>query len=108
MAEYGVILVTADSQETASAIAKALVTKRLAACVNLFPIHSVYRWQGTIQQDSEWQLIIKTDLGQAAAIESTLNEIHPYDVPEMIALAICYGAKPYLSWLGKQVGAPPN
>ncbi|NER78392.1 MAG: divalent-cation tolerance protein CutA [Leptolyngbya sp. SIO1D8] len=103
MAEYGIVLVTVDTQETGTAIAEALVSDRLAACVNLFPVQSVYRWEGNIQQDSEWQLLIKTDLAQFTALEARLNAIHPYEVPEILALPIDQGAVPYLSWMAEQI-----
>ena len=99
MTEYGVILVTVDTQETAVAIAQSLVGDRLAACVNLFPLHSVYTWDEQVQQAAEWQLVIKTDLALFAAIEQALEALHPYDVPEILALPIVQGSAPYLAWL---------
>ena len=104
MVEYGVVLVTVDTQEAGQAIAETLVRERLAACVNLFPIHSIYTWEGKIQRDNEWQLVIKTDLAQFATLEAKLNAIHPYEVPEILALPIAQGSRPYLSWLAEQVG----
>lgn len=103
MADYGVVLVTTDTQATAQAIAQALVERRLAACVNLFPISSVYRWEGAIQQEQEWQLIIKTGLNRVAAIEAALHDLHPYEVPEILVLPVASGSQSYLSWLGQQV-----
>ncbi|MGF1523928.1 MAG: divalent-cation tolerance protein CutA [Leptolyngbyaceae cyanobacterium] len=105
MADYGVILVTVNSQETAHAIAEALVHDQLAACVNLFPVQSIYTWKGAVQKDSEWQLVIKTRLAQFASLEAKLTEIHPYEVPEIIALPIVQGSSAYLQWLGGQVGS---
>lgn len=107
MVQYGVVLVTVDTQATGQAIAKTLVTESLAACVNLFPIHSIYRWEGEIQQDQEWQLIIKTDLQQFAALEARLQALHPYDVPEILALPIVEGSQTYLTWLGAAVDSSP-
>jgi periplasmic divalent cation tolerance protein len=102
LADYGIVLVTVDAQHTALEIANALVSDRLAACVNLFPIHSVYRWEGRVQQEAEWQLVIKTDLGLFDAIVGQLEDLHPYDVPEVIALPISHASEPYLSWLAAQ------
>ncbi|MEL6399028.1 MAG: divalent-cation tolerance protein CutA [Cyanobacteria bacterium J06626_4] len=107
LTEHGVILVTVDTQETAVAIAQSLVGDRLAACVNLFPLHSVYSWNDQVQQAGEWQLVIKTDLGLFAAIEQALQTLHPYDVPEIIALPIVQGAAPYLAWLGASTAQSP-
>ncbi|MDB9525055.1 divalent-cation tolerance protein CutA [Oscillatoria sp. CS-180] len=103
MTQYGVVLVTVDTQEVAQEIATALVTEQLAACVNLFPIHSVYRWEGEVQQSAEWQLVIKTNLGQFGAIEQALQTLHPYDVPEILALPIQAGSKAYLDWIADSV-----
>ena len=103
MADYGVVLVTVDKQETAAAIAETLVNKQLAACVNLFPVQSVYTWKGAVQKDDEWQLVIKTALAQLPSLEAKLKELHPYEVPEIIALPIVQGSSAYLQWLAEQV-----
>jgi periplasmic divalent cation tolerance protein len=92
-----------DRQETAQEIASALVSDRLAACVNLFPIHSVYRWEGQVEQAAEWQLVIKTDLSLFEAIADALQLLHPYDVPEIVALPIQQGYAPYMNWLEESV-----
>lgn len=99
----GFIFVTVDTQESAQEIAGALVSDRLAACVNLFPIHSIYRWEGQVEQSGEWQLIIKTDLSLFEAIEATLESLHPYEVPEILAIPIAQGAAPYLSWMAESM-----
>lgn len=100
---YGVVLVTAASQAEAERIAEALIADRLAACVNLLPIQSIYTWQGEVCRDQEWQLIIKTDLSQFAALETRIRAIHSYETPEMIALPIVAGSQPYLDWIADQV-----
>ena len=104
MTQYGVVLVTAGSKEEAVAIAHNLVKANLAACVSLLPIQSVYTWQGEVQQDEEWQLLIKTDLSQFSILEAKIREIHSYEVPEIIALPILQGSQPYLDWIGSLVG----
>ncbi|NET47836.1 MAG: divalent-cation tolerance protein CutA, partial [Merismopedia sp. SIO2A8] len=91
---------TASSQEEAGAIAHALVSRKLAACVSIMPIQSVYSWQGDIQTDQEWQLLIKTTLDCWQALETAINELHSYEVPELIALPIVQGSSAYLNWLG--------
>lgn len=103
----GVVLVTIDDPEQGRAIAQTLVEQQLAACVNLYPIRSIYRWQGKICNEAEWQLVIKTDLRHFAALEAQIRAIHPYDVPEIIALPIIEGAQPYLQWLRAQVKPCP-
>lgn len=99
---YGVVLVTASSQSEAEKIASVLVEMKLAACVSLMPIHSIYRWQGEIHKDQEWQLIIKTDLGLFSNLETQVQELHSYEVPEIIALPIVAGSEGYLQWMGEE------
>ncbi|MBD1998891.1 divalent-cation tolerance protein CutA [Leptolyngbya sp. FACHB-541] len=99
---YGVVLVTAASRAEVEAIAQTLIQARLAACVSLMPIQSVYTWQGKVHQEEEWQLMIKTDLNQFADLEAKIREIHSYEVPEIIALPILAGSQPYLNWIAEQ------
>lgn len=100
---YGVILTTAANAQEAKAIANALVEAKLAACVSLFPIHSIYTWQGEKQAEEEWQLLIKTDLAKYPSVEAKIKELHSYQVPEIIALPIVAGSQPYLQWISDQV-----
>ncbi len=100
---YGVVLVSAGSQAEAVAIATALVKSQLAACVNLVPIQSVYTWKGELQQEQEWQLLIKTDLSQFQTLEAKIRELHSYEVPEIIALPILAGSQPYLNWISESM-----
>lgn len=102
---YGVVLVTAPSREEAVAIARCLVEEKLAACVNIFPIHSIYTWKEELCADDEWQLIIKTDLAKFEALEAKVREVHSYEVPEVVALAIASGSAPYLQWMSEQVNS---
>ncbi|MDZ8053098.1 MAG: divalent-cation tolerance protein CutA [Aulosira sp. ZfuVER01] len=100
---YGVVLTTAGNIQEAKAIANALVEAKLAACVSMFPIHSVYTWEGEINAEDEWQLLIKTDLVQFPTVEAKIREMHSYVVPEVIALPILTGSQPYLHWISEQV-----
>ncbi len=102
--QYGIVLVTVSSRSEGEAIAAALLEAKLAACVTLFPVHSIYTWQGNIQRDEEQQLLIKTDLRQFAAIAAKVTALHSYEVPEVIALPIVNGSQPYLNWLAANVG----
>ncbi len=102
--QYGVALVTTSSESEAEAIASVLVESGLAACVNLFPIRSIYTWQGQVQQEREWQLLIKTDLQKFDQLTAKVKELHSYEVPEIIALPIVAGSDDYLGWLGSSVG----
>lgn len=94
------ILCTCPDAESAGRIAHALVEERLAACVNRVPaLTSVYRWQGEIHEDSEVLLLIKTRRELFESLRARLVALHPYDVPEVIALDITAGHAPYLEWL---------
>ncbi|MBD0267368.1 MAG: divalent-cation tolerance protein CutA [Cyanobacteria bacterium Co-bin8] len=102
MSTFGVVLVTASSREEALRLADHLVNESLAACVSFFPMHSVYSWQGTIHHDDEWQMVIKTNLDYFNLLAARVKELHSYEVPEVIALPISQGSKPYLDWLAEQ------
>ncbi|MBI2962220.1 MAG: divalent-cation tolerance protein CutA [Deltaproteobacteria bacterium] len=95
-----VVLVAAGSAESAEAIARALVGERLAACVNVVPgVRSIYRWQGEVVAEAEWLLVIKSRRSRFAALEARVRALHPYQVPEIIALDVVAGSTPYLDWL---------
>ncbi len=101
-----VLCIAPATDGTAGRLARGLVEKRLAACVNIVPgLRSLYRWKGEVQDDAEVQLIIKTTAARYEQLESWLSDNHPYDVPEIIALPIAGGAKPYLDWLEEQTRA---
>ncbi len=100
---YEIVLVTASSRQEADAIAESLIQAKLAACVNLLPVFSIYTWQGTIHRDEEWQLLIKSERSRFAQLEAKIREIHSYEVPEVIALSIVAGSQPYLEWISNQV-----
>jgi periplasmic divalent cation tolerance protein len=100
---FGVVLVTAASEAEAENIAKSLVEHKLAACVSLSPIRSIYTWQGEIHAESEWQLVIKTDLAKFEALKTKVQELHSYEVPEIIAIPIIAGSDAYLNWLGQSL-----
>ncbi|MBW4462834.1 MAG: divalent-cation tolerance protein CutA [Nodosilinea sp. WJT8-NPBG4] len=99
----GIVLVTAGSEAEAESLALHLVEARLAACVSVLPVRSVYRWQGKIYTEPEWQLIIKADLSQFDALTQAITQHHSYEVPEIIALPIVAGLPDYLTWLQAQV-----
>jgi periplasmic divalent cation tolerance protein len=106
MEEYTVILITAPSTETAKEIARALLDAKLAACVNIIPVvNSLYIWEGEIYDEDEVLLIVKTraELLDEGLIP-TVQRVHPYKVPEIIALPIVKGAKNYLDWIDAVTG----
>lgn len=107
--QYLLILNTCPDKETAIKVANTLVRKRQAACVNVVPgLTSVYHWQGQIETSEEHLLIIKSTQAAYAEVESTLREIHPYELPEVIAVPIEAGLESYLAWIGHNVTATPR
>lgn len=93
------------SMEEANRVAHGIVNKRLAACVNIVPaIHSVYRWQGKIEEATEVQLMIKTRRELFADLETEIRSLHSYSVPEIIAVPIELGSQPYLDWIDEETG----
>jgi len=95
-----VVLVTVGSEQEAETIATALLEERLAACVNVTsPVRSLYRWEGRIADDREWQLIIKTQARLFDALAARVRALHSYDVPEIIALPVLAGTTDYVDWI---------
>lgn len=106
-----VVVVTCGSTKEANRLAKALVGARLAACVNILSssVRSIYRWKGKVETANEVSLLIKTTRQRFAALEKEIRRLHRYDVPEIIALPIVAGSKPYLNWLADSVrGSQPK
>ena len=95
-----IILVTCPDRGSATRLASALVEEGLAACANLVEgVTSIYRWQGEIRQDAEVLLVIKTRAARFADVERRVQDLHPYDVPEVIGCDITAGSAPYLNWI---------
>ncbi|HET7307824.1 MAG TPA: divalent-cation tolerance protein CutA [Gammaproteobacteria bacterium] len=91
---------TCPDAACAEGIAKTLVEERLAACVNLVPgLHSFYRWEDRVRDDSEVLLIVKTARERFKAVEARIGELHPYELPELVAVPITTGNARYLAWL---------
>jgi len=99
-----VVLTTCGNDEDANTLARALVERRLAACVNAIPkVASTYRWKGEIQQDQESLLIIKTTAPLLKSLEQTIREHSKYELPEVIALPVVAGSADYLDWVRESV-----
>jgi periplasmic divalent cation tolerance protein len=89
--------------DSARRIARELVERRLAACVNMLPgVQSVYRWQGGIEEEGEITLLIKTTASRYAELEAAIRSLHPYQLPEVIALPIAAGLPAYLDWVRQE------
>jgi periplasmic divalent cation tolerance protein len=99
------VLVTVPSIREGRRIAKSVVKKRLAACVNILlsPVNSIYRWKGTVEVANEYFLVIKTTASGYAALEEEITRMHSYEVPEIVALPIAAGLPKYLAWLRASV-----
>jgi periplasmic divalent cation tolerance protein len=99
-----VVLTTCGNDEDAGALARALVERRAAACVNAVSrVASTYRWKGEIQQDQETLLIIKTTVARLPAVEQTIRKLSKYEMPELIALPVEAGGADYLAWIRESV-----
>lgn len=97
-------MTVADEQQ-ANAVARAVLDKRLAACVNILPgVRSLYRWKGEIQDDAELLCVMKTRTELFDALAAAVREAHSYEVPEIIAMPIIVGNPSYLKWIDENVG----
>ncbi len=98
-----VVFITTPTPEVAAQIARALVEERLAACGNVVPgLRSIYRWEGKIHDDAEALLVLKTTRARFEALRERALALHPYEVPEVIALPIEAGSAPYLEWIAAE------
>jgi periplasmic divalent cation tolerance protein len=100
------VLTNLPDRAAAERLADALITERLAACVNILaPCRSVYRWQGAVRHDEEHPMLIKTTEERYAALEQAIRTRHPYELPEIVAVRIERGLAAYLDWLAAETGA---
>jgi len=101
---FNLVLTTAGSDEQAESIARALVDRRLAACVNIVHgVCSVYRWEGRVNREEEKLLLIKTAERLVPELVQAIREIHTYEIPEILALPIGHGDPDYLGWLSGEL-----
>ena len=104
MSDVVVVLVSVPSAEKGAEIARLLVEEKLAACANLLPaMRSIYRWRDAVQDEQESLLLIKTTGAGFDALRARVVELHPYEVPEVLALPVEAGHLPYLDWLRSSV-----
>ncbi|NLU69206.1 divalent-cation tolerance protein CutA [Streptomyces sp. HNM0574] len=106
MTDILTVLTTVDSEERARALAAGAVERRVAACAQIStPVTSVYRWEGAVQTDPEWQVLFKTAAARYDDLEAYLRQAHDYDVPEIIATPVVRGNADYLAWVAEETGA---
>lgn len=105
-AQILVILITTPSRREAVRIGQAVVKKKLAACANvLSPVTSIFRWKGRIEKSREALLILKTTGPRYAALAKTIGSMHPYEVPEIIALKVTKGLPRYIAWVHRETAS---
>lgn len=101
-----VIVTSCGSEGEAERIAEALVAERLAACVQILPVRSVYRWQGGVERTEEWQLQVKTRAALADEVEARIKALHGYELPEIVALSVAAGSSDYIGWVRAETRGP--
>lgn len=102
-ARHRLVLVTVPNRKTARCLSFALLEEKLAACVSVFPVSSRYRWKGKIEAANELQLLIKTS-APFEKLEKRITDLHPYEVPEILAFEVREGLSDYLVWMRKESG----
>lgn len=101
---YQLVLSTCPSSEVAEQIAQHIVEEKLAACINILPeIKSIYSWENKVECSHEVQLIIKTKVSKFSALSQRIRQLHPYEVPEIIAIDITHGEPHYLQWINESL-----
>ncbi len=103
MTDKKIVLTTTGTRDEAGKIARALVERQLAACVNIIAVESVYRWKDKIEDAQEWLLVVKTVSVAFDDIEGAIKELHSYELPECIVVPIEAGSEEYLDWIGDNV-----
>lgn len=102
------VLCTVPDEACAERIGRTLLDERLVACVNVIPgVRSLYRWKGKVEDDRELLLVLKTEVSRYAALEQRIQQLHPYEVCEVLCLDVAAGAQAYLAWLSRET-APPS
>jgi len=98
------VVTTTETKDEAEAIGRALVEKRLAACVQVVgPISSIYWWEGEVEAADEYLCLIKSSSAAYEELEAAIKQLHPYETPEILALPVAVGSADYLRWLQKEV-----
>ena len=104
--KYAVVSTTFETREQAEKLAQELVERRMAACVQLTPVTSFYRWKGEIERAEEVLLAAKTTAARADEILAFIAQHHPYEVPEILVTPVLAGHAPYLQWIDEETATP--
>lgn len=102
MSDVSVVTTTVDSAEAAESLAKGVIEARLGACVQIVPIRSVYRWDGEVRVDAEWQCVVKTSTIRVDDLVAHIKAHHTYDVPEVVVTPVTGGNDDYLAWVSEE------
>ena len=105
---FGMVMTTLPDPAAADRLAATLVDEHLAACVQLLPIASVYRWQGVTRHEGEILLLIKTRAALFDSVMARIRQLHPYEVPEIVATGFAAGHDAYLDWISAQTAPRPD
>ncbi len=100
---FSIVYITAGDMEEARKIGRKLVEEKLAACVNIFPITSIFRWKERVDEAQEFGIIAKTKTQKVKEIEKRVKELHSYEVPCVVSFGIAEGSADYLKWIGESV-----
>lgn len=107
MTDKIVVLCTCESEEQAERVARHLIDRRLAACVNILTrVRSIYRWKDKVEDAAEFVLLIKSRRDKFADLSAELKRMHSYEIPEVIALPVVDGSEEYLAWLDREIENP--
>jgi periplasmic divalent cation tolerance protein len=101
---FALVMTTCGDKSNAELIASRLVEERLSACVQMFPIESVYRWEGVVENAQEWMLLCKIKANDYANVEAAIRTAHTYSNPEIVEVGIENGAQAYLAWIASATG----
>ena len=101
---FAIVMTTCAGKPEAELIAMRLVEERLSACVQMFPLESVYRWEGAVQRANEWMLFCKIKSNDYANVEAAIRAAHAYSNPEIVEVGIDNGAQAYLDWIASATG----
>lgn len=102
MSDVSVVTTTVDSAEAAESLARGVIEARLGACVQIVPIRSVYRWDGEVRVDAEWQCVVKTSTIRVDDLVAHIKAHHTYDVPEVVVTPVTGGNDDYLAWVSEE------